>query len=91
MRRAEYPKNWEEISSRVKKKAGGRCENCHRKNSPKDGYTLTVHHIDGNKMNLDENMMVALCQRCHLSWQPVLIQGQAWMFDRPDWIKKRGL
>lgn len=27
---------------------------------------LTVHHIDGNKMNSDELNLISLCQKCHL-------------------------
>jgi len=27
---------------------------------------LTVHHIDGNKMNSTKQNLIALCQRCHL-------------------------
>jgi len=91
MRKSDYPENWEEISIRVKERAGWKCENCGSPNRPKEGFTLTVHHIDGDKMNLDENLMVALCQRCHLSWQNVLIIGQLWMCEKPEWIKKRGL
>jgi hypothetical protein len=27
---------------------------------------LTVHHINGNKMDSDERNLISLCQRCHL-------------------------
>jgi len=91
MKKEEYPENWDEISERIKEKAGWKCENCDRKNSPREGYTLTTHHIDGKKKSLDENMLVALCQRCHLVWERVCIIGQLWLFEKPAWIRKRGL
>lgn len=69
-----YPREWFEIASRVKVVAGWKCEACGRDNGPPhEGAVLTVHHLDGNKMNpermpmeIPHSNLVALCQVCHL-------------------------
>ena len=91
MNRNAYPDNWAEIALRVKEKAAWRCEHCGHPHDPEAGYTLTVHHLDGNPANCANENLVALCQRCHLHiqarWQP----GQRVMpFARPAWMEKRG-
>ncbi len=90
MGKKEYPDNWEEIAERIKEMAGWKCENCGRFDSPADGYGLTTHHIDLDKMNCAWWNLVALCQRCHLSWQNVFIIGQLWLFKPPAWLERRG-
>jgi len=90
-KKSEYPEDWDLIAFRIKEAAGQKCENCGRFSSKADGYVLTVHHIDGNKGNCEDENLVALCQRCHLSWERVKILGQLWLFEKPDWIKRRGL
>ena len=35
---------------------------------------LTVHHIDYNPRNRDEDMLIALCQVCHLKVQGMMVQ-----------------
>jgi hypothetical protein len=86
-----YPPDWEAIARRVKESAGWCCEDCTHPHEPGDGYTLTVHHLDGDRGHNDDENLVALCQRCHLrwrDWQP----GQAVMaFARPEWMVRRGL
>jgi hypothetical protein len=89
---AEYPDNWGEIALFVKESAGWKCENCEHPHEPETGYTLTVHHLDGDKANCSTYNLVALCQRCHLSIQAKFKPGQAVMgFARPGWMIKRGL
>ena len=46
-----YPSNWGYIANSVKEKTGWRCERCGHPHDPGDGYTLTVHHLDGNPSN----------------------------------------
>jgi len=64
-----YPKEWPEVARKIKETNGWKCERCKRPNNYQDGYTLTVHHLDGNKWNLEPWNLAALCQRCHLQVQ----------------------
>lgn len=53
----------------MKQKAGWCCERCGHPHDPRAGYTLTVHHLDGDKQNCRSANLAVLCQRCHLSVQ----------------------
>jgi len=64
-----YPPEWPKTAKKVKEANGWKCERCGRPNDYENGYTLTVHHLDGNKWNLELWNLAALCQRCHLSVQ----------------------
>jgi len=69
-RKKLYPKNWKEISARVKMRAGNKCELCDAKNGQPHPVTgskvvLTVHHLDFDPRNNEEYNLIALCQRCH--------------------------
>jgi len=87
-----YPKSWHKMARIVKKLSRGKCENCGRRDDRRNGYVLTVHHIDFNKLNNNYSNLVALCQRCHLSIQSSFHLGQLWLFDvKPEWAKIRGL
>lgn len=63
---AKYPRNWKEIAFQLKKKAGWKCKMCRHYNNRKEGYALTVHHVDGNPFNNKPRNTVVVCQRCHL-------------------------
>jgi len=65
----EYPENWNEIAKDLKEKWKWCCERCSHKHEPETGYCLTVHHLDGNKSNIEEWNLAVLCQRCHLAIQ----------------------
>jgi hypothetical protein len=67
-----YPDNWRDISNSVKEKADWKCTRCGYPHYPEYGYTLTVHHKDGDTSNNDVRNLEALCQRCHLKAQKVL-------------------
>jgi hypothetical protein len=87
----DYPDNWPEIAKEIKEKARWHCEHC-RAWHKKPGHVLTVHHIDMDKSNCDDNNLVALCQKCHLHWQHRFKMGQLIMsFALPDWLRRRGL
>jgi len=83
----EYPDNWAEISEQVRREAHYRCERCAHPNDPGHGYTLTVHHLDGNKSNNQRWNSAALCQRCHLTIQGKVFMAQFYMFGHTDWFK----
>ncbi|MGH9670148.1 MAG: HNH endonuclease [Terriglobales bacterium] len=81
VRRDGYPYNWSTISWEVRQRAGKKCVRCGRSNDPKAGYTLTVHHLDGAKLNCTLSNLAALCQRCHLR-----VQGHRWLHPLdPQW------
>ena len=82
-----YPENWQEIATAVKDAAGWRCVRCGHPHDSKNGYCLTVHHLDLNPANCEWWNIPALCQRCHLSIQSRVIMDRQWLFDHTDWFK----
>ena len=89
-----YPDDWDAIAARVKDAAGWHCEHCGHKHDPAAGYTLTVHHLDGNPPNCASDNLVALCQRCHLHVQARWKPGDALPLEwdgPPAWLTRRGL
>ena len=66
-RRLKYPDDWAAIATAIKHRAGWKCTICHHPHDPQAGYTLTVHHRDGNPMNNAPSNTRALCQRCHMT------------------------
>ncbi len=68
--RARYPKDWPQISLRIRARARHRCEFCwavHGEAHPNTGsiVVLTVAHLDHTPENCDDSNLRALCQRCH--------------------------
>ena len=78
--KARYPKDWSAISLRVRERAGWRCEgspgfypDCratHREPHPVTGsiVILTVAHLDHTPENVGDENLMAMCQRCHLTY-----------------------
>ncbi len=64
-----YPKTWSQIAHRVKLEAEYKCRDCDHPDNFPLGYTLTVHHLDGDPTNNTRANLRALCQRCHLKRQ----------------------
>lgn len=73
---ARYPKNWREISDRIKARADNRCESvpgqptCGARQGERHPITkavivLTVAHLDHQPENCADDNLRALCQRCH--------------------------
>jgi 5-methylcytosine-specific restriction endonuclease McrA len=63
-----YPKDWKQISLRIRERADNKCENCGVENySIRDGskIVLTVAHLDHQPENCSEDNLRAWCQRCH--------------------------
>ena len=48
---------------------------------------LTVHHLDGNKLNCRWWNLAALCQRCHLTIQGRVKLHRPWLLDHSEWFK----
>jgi hypothetical protein len=79
-----YPSNWKEISLQIRFRSGERCEWCGAENGKPNPITgskvvLTVAHLgvpypDGtpgnkhDKLDVREENLAALCQRCHLNF-----------------------
>jgi hypothetical protein len=77
--RARYPKDWHAISTRIKQRAGWRCEGspaypdcraAHGQPHPVTGsrVVLTCAHLDHTPENCDPKNLRAWCQRCHLTY-----------------------
>lgn len=48
---------------------------------------LTVHHLDGSKLNCRWWNLAALCQRCHLQIQGKVKMLQTYPFEHSTWFK----
>ena len=103
--KGSYPADWYEIATAIKDAAEWRCERCrHPHDTPTyraecdelcdhalypNQAVLTVHHLDMNPANCEPWNLVALCQACHLSVQGRFDFTQSWMFDLPDWVRRK--
>lgn len=71
--RERYPKDWKEISARIREREGNRCKWCGAENykpHPRTGkrVVLTVAHLDHVPENCSDLNLAALCQGCHLRY-----------------------
>lgn len=82
-----YPENWTEIAKSVKDKNNWSCERCGHPHDSENGFTLTIHHLDGNGENNANWNLACLCQRCHLTIQGKVFLPQFYMFEHTDWFK----
>lgn len=88
--RSKYPDDWEEIAGRIKAEAGWCCRHCGHPHDPGSGHTLTVHHLDLDPSNCDDDNLLACCQKCHLHIQAVYWPGQRWLPGlAPAWVGRR--
>lgn len=86
----EYPDDWPAKAKAIKDAAGWKCERCGHSNDRESGHMLTVHHLDGDKHNLQGWNLAALCQRCHLKIQGRVKMDQGFFEDIieiSDWFK----
>ncbi len=58
----KYPKEFEIIKNKIKKRDNFICQNCGRKVKK---IFLNVHHIDYNKLNNKETNLITLCTWCN--------------------------
>jgi hypothetical protein len=76
--RDQYPADWDEISWRIRDRAGWKCEGSpafpkcravNRQPHPETGsiVVLTVAHFDHDVSNGADSNLFAWCQRCHLT------------------------
>lgn len=87
MFKGAYSKDWKDISLRTRAEADFRCIRCHHPNDQPSGHVLTVHHFDGDKGNNAWWNLLALCQKCHLSFQSRVNPDQPYFFEHSDWLK----
>lgn len=86
-KKGDYPPEWPAVAWLVKTMAGWKCERCGRPNSgAPDGFCLTVHHLDGDKSNLQNWNLAALCAKCHLRVQNRVHFYQDWPFEHSRWM-----
>lgn len=73
MDRSRYPADWDRISRRIRERAGWRCEFCGAKHGEPNPLTgsrviLTVAHVlNDDPMDVRDENLKALCQKCHLT------------------------
>lgn len=48
---------------------------------------LTVHHLDGDKLNCRWFNLMAACQRCHLEVQRRVRMNRPWPWEHTAWMK----
>jgi len=85
----KYPDNWKEISEKSKKEFNYCCERCGKYHNPKEGYCLTVHHLDMDTSNNEKWNLAVLCQRCHLHIQKKVVMNQDYFqfLEVSEWFK----
>lgn len=64
-----YPNHWEHVSELHRKLCHYRCERC-GKDCSDDHSLLHVHHKNGNKQDLRQSNLIALCLKCHIAEHP---------------------
>jgi len=87
--KGSYARNWKKLATFIKAQAEFCCENCLHPHDPPNGYTLTVHHLDGNKAIDGRLNLLACCQRCHLVLQANYLPGQLPLLPPPFWMELR--
>ena len=85
--KGQYPANWKEIAQEVKDEAQWKCVRCGHPHDVKNGYVLTVHHLDLDPSNCRWWNLPALCQRCHLKIQAKVVMERIWMLPHSTWFK----
>ncbi len=85
-----YPIEWPGVAWLIKTIAGWKCERCGHLHDPdpRTGFVLTVHHLDGNKTNLQHWNLAALCQKCHLRIQNRVVFQRDWPFEHSPWMAR---
>lgn len=63
------PDNWEHVSELHRKLCHYQCERC-GKDCSHDHSLLHVHHKNGNKQDIRQSNLIALCLECHISEHP---------------------
>lgn len=78
--RARYPKNWKQIADAIRARGNNCCEgspnfypDCRAENGKPHPVTgskvvLTVAHLDHTPENCSSDNLMAMCQRCHLTY-----------------------
>jgi hypothetical protein len=85
---ATYPPDWKAIATAVKAAAGWRGVRCGAAHEERNGYRLTVHHLDLNPGNCAWWNLPALCCVCHLQIQHKVEMDRPWvMAGHSDWFK----
>jgi hypothetical protein len=73
IRKELYPANWNDISLRIRTRAGWKCEWCDAENGKPNPATgskvvLTVAHLNHDPGDCADSNLASLCQRCHLTY-----------------------
>jgi len=59
-----YPKEWiNKLRSEIRERDNYTCQECGKKQGK---HKLDIHHIDGIKININHDNLIALCRSCHI-------------------------
>lgn len=62
----EYPADFGELSERLRRESGWKCQNCHRiLSDPRLRQFLHVHHVNGVRSDNTRQNLKVLCVACH--------------------------
>lgn len=76
-----YPSAWRHsLKRRIRERDGNICQRC---GTSPTYRALDVHHIDGDKFNLDEDNLITLCQTCHRFLQVPMIAARKGQSNAP--------
>ena len=87
---SKYPPDWQEIRTRILKRADYKCEWCGAENYALHPITgskviLTIAHLDHDPENwqVTDDRLAALCQKCHLRYdkQATKEEGQIFLWE----------
>lgn len=85
---ARYPDDWNVIAVAVKEACGWICVRCGAAHEERNGYRLTVHHLDLNPGNCAWWNIPALCCVCHLQIQHKVDLDRPWVMEpHSEWFK----
>jgi 5-methylcytosine-specific restriction endonuclease McrA len=63
----DYDDLWDEaIRKAARDRDGNKCVLCGVTNGNNHGFALSVHHIDGNKLNTNLDNLITYCNSCHM-------------------------
>lgn len=89
--KSKYPKNWNEISAKTKRKYNYTCLFCLRPKAKRN--PMTTHHIDWDSMHNLDNNLVCLHASCHLlfhsTFRSCRTPSTFWEICRNHWSQQK--
>ena len=94
--RGHYPKDWDKISKDYKKSVDNTCEYCGKIHERSYDYSLTTHHLDGDKGNCRKWNLISLCSGyCHkevqrrINIEQLVKEPNFDIYNIPEWLREK--